>query len=848
MGTERYAGKRRFDRTPEPAPAAGPPPVSGNRFCVQRHHAGRLHYDLRLEMDGVLKSWAVPKGPTLDPAEKRLAVLVEDHPLEYGGFEGVIPKGNYGAGSVMLWDRGTFQVIGDMAVQGQMQRGDLKFILQGEKLRGAFGLVRLDGRGKGNEWLLLKKKDPFATPGWDAEQYSRSVLTGRSQEEIAQNTAATVSPSLISVAGIPGATAAPMPSALVPMRAHAAATPPEGDEWLYEIKWDGVRVICYVSEGRVRLVSRNGNPCDIQYPEISVLPHRLSAQTAILDGEIAVLDEQGRPSFAALQHRIMASDAHRIAHLARTRPAVLFAFDLVYLDGYDLRQSPLAERKRALEAILKPDGVFRYSQHFAGDGERVLAAARQQGLEGIVAKRAASRYESKRSRDWIKVKTVSQDEFVLCGLTAGEREPFGSIALGQYHGGRLVYTGNVGSGFDETMLAEVDRVLRPLATQHCPFHPAPKLPNPTTWLRPERVASVKFSSWTPDRRLRAPVFQGLRFDVDPKECLRGTSEVQTESVPDPAPPQLLVTGPDSAGLTLDGRRLKFTNLNKVYFPSSGYTKRDLINFYDAVAELVLPHLRGRPLSLKRYPEGIEQEFFFQKDIPKTFPSWLRVEPIVTSPGEEPTRFVVCDDRSTLLYLANLGCIDQNPWMSRAGSLGNPDFILIDLDPVECGFDRIVEAAQLARQKLEALGLESYPKTTGGDGMHLYVPIEARYSYDQARAFAQIIATLLAAERPDLFTTPRKVSKREKGKVYFDWMQIAEGKTISAPYVVRAYQGAPVATPLAWREVVPGLLPARFHLRNALERFAHAGDLFSPVLTKPQPLEPAMKNLEKLVRR
>ena len=847
MGTERYSQKRHFDKTPEPAPSPVPPAAPGSTFCIQRHHAGRLHYDLRLEIDGSLKSWAVPKGPTLDPSEKRLAVHVEDHPLEYGGFEGVIPKGNYGAGSVMLWDRGTYELIGEMPAAGQMARGDLKFILHGEKLRGAFGLVYMKDRGKGNEWLLLKKKDEFATPAWDAERFNRSVLTGRTQEEIARNTVAAPAVSAVSAAAIPGAVSAPMPASIAPMRAQPASVPPEGPEWLYEIKWDGVRVICFVSEGRVRMVSRNGNACDAQYPELSMLPHRLSAQSAILDGEIAVLDEQGRPSFASIQHRIMAADPARIAYLARSRPAVLFLFDLVYLDGYDLRASPLEERKRALQSILQPDPIVRFSQHFSGDGGGILEAARQQGLEGIVAKRADSRYEAKRSRDWVKVKTVSQDEFVICGLIAGNREPFGSLALGQYDEGRLVYVGNVGSGFDETMLEELGRLLRPLTTTRSPFEKPPKLPQAITWLRPERVGSVRFASWTPDRRLRAPVFQGLRFDVEPKECVREADGKRTESAPPPARLNLLAAGADAAAITIDGRRLKFGNLGKVFFPASGFTKRDLINYYDAVADLLLPHLRDRPLSLKRYPDGISKEFFFQKDIPTTYPAWLRIEPIVTSPGKEPTRFVVCDGRASLLYLANLGCIDQNPWMSRAGSLEFPDFILMDLDPVECGFDRIVEAAQLTRQKLELLGLESYPKTTGGDGMHVYVPIEPRYSYDQARAFAQIIATLLATERPDLFTTPRAVAKRERGKVYFDWMQIAEGKTISAPYVVRAYEGAPVATPLAWREVVPGLLPSQFHMQNVLERFTHLGDLFLPVLTNPQKLEPAMKKLEGLVR-
>ncbi|HYM12589.1 MAG TPA: DNA ligase D, partial [Bryobacterales bacterium] len=733
----------------------------------------------------------------------------------------------------------------------------------GEKLNGEFALVRMKNRGKGNEWLLLKKKDAAAEPGWDAEKFSRSVLTGRTQEEIAQGLAASDPPAPVAVVApseIPGAVRAAMPSSIVPMQAFAAAEPPEGPEWLYEIKWDGVRAICFLDGQTVRLVSRNGNPADAQYPELSVLPHYLAAESAILDGEIAALDEQGRPSFHLLQPRIMAADPNAIAHLSRTRPVVFFVFDLLYLDGCDLRGSPLEERKRALESILRPCPQLRYSEHFSGRGAPFLEAARAQGLEGIVAKRAQSRYESKRSRDWLKVKIVSQQDFVICGFTAGERGSgtFGALVLGIYEQDNLLWAGNVGTGFDQPALEKIHALLEPLASPRCPFRDIPKIPQPVTWVRPERVCTAKFASWTPDGRLRAPVFLGLRLDAEPRDCFRE----QPGDPPAAAPKRrrrvaaapaaearapLLSGSADAALLTVESRRLKFTNLNKVFYPREGYTKRDLINFYNGVAELILPHLRDRPLSLKRYPNGIEGEYFFQKEAAESFPAWLRIEPISTEPGKAPTHFVVCDDRATLLFLANLGCIDQNPWMSRAGSLANPDFILIDLDPQDCPFGRIVEAAQLVRQKLDRLELEGYPKTTGGDGMHIYIPIQPRYTYEQARTFAEILARLAAAERPDLFTTPRAVARRERGKVYFDWAQIAEGKTIAAPYVLRAHPGAPVATPLHWREVAAGLTPDQFTIRNALDRFARVGDLFVPVLTNRQPLEAALERLEPLVR-
>ena len=436
-----YVRKRSFKETPEPRPGANTP-ASGNSFCVQRHDATRLHYDFRLEIDGTLKSWAVPKGPTLDPTPKRLAAMVEDHPLEYGGFEGNIPAGNYGAGSVMLWDRGTFELLGDKSALEQLARGDLKFKLHGEKLKGEFAIVLMKGRGKGNEWLLLKKKDAEARPGWDVEEFAHSVLTGRSQEEIAKDLpprktvetpvkkkVITHERVTVDPAGLPGAVQAPMPAAILPMKSTLSETPPKGDDWLFEIKWDGVRAICFIDDKKVRMTSRTGNSCERQYPELSVICHQISAKQAILDGEIAVLDKNGVSSFGLIQPRIAVADPNAVAHLARRMPVTLFVFDLLYMDGYDLRGVPLIERKRALQSILQPSSVMRYSEHFVNNGEEMLAAAKATGLEGIIAKGAASTYQSKRSRDWIKIKIVSQQEFIICGYTAGEREYFGSLVL-----------------------------------------------------------------------------------------------------------------------------------------------------------------------------------------------------------------------------------------------------------------------------------------------------------------------------------------------------------------------------------------------------------------------------------
>lgn len=847
MPLKKYQEKRAFDRTPEPPPREAAT-SGGDFFCVQRHDATRLHYDLRFEIGGVLVSWAVPKGPTLVPGDKRLAVHVEDHPLDYGSFEGNIPKGNYGAGSVMLWDRGAYQVAGDgLPAARQVERGDFKFRLAGVKLRGEFALVRMKARGKADEWLLLKKKDAASDPAWDPEDHAWSVLTGRTQEEIAADLPARTAPGGAPPRPLPpGAAAAPMPDTVVPMRATLCAALPSGPGWRFEIKWDGIRAICFLRDGALRIDSRRGKPCERQYPELGDLPQAVRAGAAILDGEIAVLDEQGRPNFSLIQPRIMASDPHAIANLARAHPATLFLFDLLYLDGYDLRNAAWEERRRLLREVVNPTERIRLSEDFA-EGALLLEAASEQGLEGIVAKRADSPYDPRRSDAWLKCKTVTEQDFVICGWLSGERPYFGSLLLGAYRGGKLVYAGNVGSGFTEKSIAEVYRILEPLRAEEPPLKGVPRLPGEITWLRPEVVCSVKYSSWTHEHRLRAPVFLGLRPDVEPAECLLDSTPPPPEQASARPAAQLpLVAGKqDQTFVSLEGVRLKLTNLNKVFWPDDGYTKRDLINYYDAVADLLLPHLRDRPLSLKRYPNGIHGDYFFQKDSPESFPAWLRFLEI-TDEGKT-TRFVLADNRAALIYLANLACIDHNPWMSRAGSLDHPDFVLIDLDPHECGYDKIVEAAQLVRALLERIGLEGYPKTTGGDGMHIYIPVEPRYAYEQTRQFAELLGAIVATQRPDLFTAPRAVARRLKGRVYFDFLQNGKGKTISAPYVVRAYPGAPVATPLEWREVRKGLRPSQFHIRNAPERFARKGDLFAGVLERPQTLESAMERLEKLLK-
>ncbi|MDP9054563.1 MAG: DNA ligase D [Acidobacteriota bacterium] len=842
MSLKEYERKRDFEKTPEPKP--GKPvksPVHAGRFFIQRHNATRLHYDFRLEIDGALKSWAVPKGPSLDPSVKHLAAMVEDHPISYGDFEGNIPKGEYGGGSVMLWDRGTFDLIGEESGMAQIARGDLKFELHGQKLSGTWALVHMKNRGKGNEWLIIKKKDEAAQTPWDIEELAQSVKTGRSQEEIAKDlpahkTVKKTAPKKKVVATHPeklqGAVRAPMPEFFAPMSAQLTDKLPKGEDWIFEVKWDGVRGLAFIEANTLHFYTRNSNRCEKQYPELQVIPHYIAAGQAILDGEIVVLDKNGVSRFELIQSRIHSQDANAIARMLEKNPAHFYAFDLLYLDGYDLRKVPLIERKKLLREIVKPFPLLRVSEHFENDGERLLDAAREGGLEGLMAKCATSVYESRRSRNWLKIKLTAEQEFVIGGYTPGERDYFGSLVLGFYEGGKLHYAGNVGTGFNTRNLAELWALLEPLKSEKNPFMKTEKAPKGTVWVKPELVAQIKFANWTGDRKLRAPVYLGLRND-------KHSRDVSREQV---AAPMLLPPDRKEVTATIDGRSLKFTNLDKLYYPEDGFTKRDLLNYYDAVSPLLLPHLKDRPLSLKRYPNGIHEPFFFQKNTPEGYPSWLRTEQV------EDIRYLLAQDKASLLYLTNLGCIDQNPWMSRVGSLDNPDYILIDLDPQECAFTKIVEAALLVRQKLDDIGLEGYPKTTGGDGMHIFIPIEPRYTYEQARTFAEVIAMMLAGERPDLFTRPRSVTAREKNRVYFDHIQIGKSKTISAAYVARAYPGAPVSTPLAWDEVKPSLHPSQFSIANAPERFARVGDLFDGVLKKKQKIEKAFGKLEKLLKR
>ncbi|HWD00466.1 MAG TPA: DNA ligase D [Candidatus Sulfopaludibacter sp.] len=630
-----------------------------------------------------------------------------------------------------------------------------------------------------------------------------------------------------------------MPTAIEPMSATLSDRVPRGDEWLFEVKWDGVRAIAFVEAEEVRLQSRSGLRCERQYPELAVIHHNIAADSAILDGEIAVLDPKGVSQFHLIQPRIANTDPNSVAHLVRSTPVVYFVFDILYLDGWDLRGVDLAQRRELLDAVVAPGGPLRISEAFPGAGDAMLDAAREAGLEGLLAKLATSKYESRRSRDWVKIKISTEQEFVIGGFTEpqGSRSHFGALVLGVWEDGKLRWVGNVGTGFDERMLKALFARLQPLITSQCPFNDRPKPDRGMTWVKPELVCQVKFGNWTQDSHLRAPVYLGLREDKAANEVVKEEAE--------PAP--LLAATAKEATLEIDGRSLKFTNLPKVFYPDQGFTKRDVLNYYDAVSPWILPHLKDRPLSLKRYPNGIKEDFFFQKNTHEVVAPWLRTEWIDSDHNGAPIRYVFADNRAALLYLVNLGCIDHNPWMSRSPHLDNPDFILIDLDPQECSFDLIVDAALMVKRVLDQIGLTGYPKTTGGDGMHVYIPVERDLTFEETRTFAELIARLVTHQKPDMFTTPRSVAKRQKNRVYFDYLQNGKSKTIAAPYVLRAYDGAPVATPLEWHEVKHGIRPQQFNITNAMDRFREKGDLFAGVLTKPQRLDEALGELAKLFR-
>jgi bifunctional non-homologous end joining protein LigD len=902
---EEYRRKRKFDRTPEPSGdqppvAAGeakakPPrrkilgaaqtsgeedarwkasvrakPVSrehGDTFVVQKHSATRLHYDFRLAVDGVLKSWAVPKGPSLNPDDKRLAVATEDHPLDYGGFEGKIPEGNYGAGTVMVWDRGTFSPIGDADALTQIERGEIKFHLNGEKLRGSFVLVKLKHGEKKNEWLMIKHKDADVDPAWDIDAHDGSALTGRTIEEIAEEVPPHREPGPLGPQELDGARKTAMPGKVGFMLASNVERPFSDRNWLFEIKWDGVRTLARLEDGALKLISRNGIDMTKQYPELAELPKIVSAREAILDGEIVALDEKGHSGFARLQQRmhVRAPAPTLVAQV----PVTYYLFDLLYLDGYDLRHVPLLKRKEFLRILLHAGNHVRFSDHQIAQGKELYQLAGANGLEGIIGKRSDSLYSEGRSNSWVKIKQTTTIDAVIGGWTE-PRSPglrFGALLLGLYEGEKLRFIGHVGSGFDGNTQESIGRMLKERAVPLCTFEKVPDANEPEHWVKPELVARVKYSEWTPDKRLRHPVFLGLRNDARPQD-LTWKSEVEgakAAAAPLPARSPNVVSAPEvvgkvltekarienelfkgtaeSAVVEIDGKRMRWSNLNKVYWPESGYTKRNLLAYYYRMADYILPFLRNRALVLRRYPDGIKGQSFFQKDVREGIPDWLETIAIGSEEKGQDIHYVVANDLASLLFLTSLGCIDHNPWSSRIDSIEHPDYFFFDLDPSdETDFSVVLTIARALHQKLEDIGVAPFLKTSGATGFHLYIPVEPVYTYAQLRTFAEVIARMVSAEHPNLVTHERMVAKRPKGRVLIDVHQNATGKPLAAPYVVRAFPRAPVSAPVSARELKPNLVAEKFNIKTMPARVEEKGDLWTGFWSKRLKLEEVMDEL------
>ncbi len=825
MSLAKYRRKRRFDKTPEPA---GKSKRAGRalRFVVQKHAARRLHYDFRLELDGVLKSWAVPKGPSLNPADRRLAVMVEDHPLEYRTFEGVIPPGNYGAGRVIVWDEGTYAAVGsenrqddEARLRDGLAKGQLHIVLNGQKLQGEFTLVRMKRAGE-NNWLLLKKRDEHATLR-DVIDEDRSAISGHRLAEITDVSKSRPpgrrrKPRAIRVSGAPSAA---MPHRVRPMLATLVEQPFDRAGWLFEIKWDGYRGIAEVEKGQVKLYSRTGQSFETRFaPVVEAL--RQLGHDAVIDGEVVVLDSEGRSQFQLLQNDRTAGRG-RLAYLA---------FDLLYLDGRDLRKLPLARRKEALARILPAQSIIRLSEHVETNGAAFFKAAVERGLEGVIAKDANRPYrDGQRSKEWLKIKTRRRQEAVIAGFTRprGSRLMLGALVLGVYDGGNLNYIGHTGGGFTSQSLKEVRDRLERLKQSRCPFPKPPRTNAPVQWVRPELVCEVIFQEWTQDGLMRQPIFVGLREDKPARGVRRELPQAANAKLALPSQPAL-------------------TNLNKIYWPGEKLTKGDLIDYYRDVAPVMLPYLLDRPQSLHRHPEGIDGKDFFQKDVGRhPPPDWVETT-VIPSDNGESVRYLLCQNEPTLLYLANLGCIEINPWNSRVGSLDRPDYLVIDLDPQDLPFAQVIETARVVHAILEKAGAGSYCKTSGKRGLHIDVPLGGRYMTDQVRQFAEVIANLVHVRLPDTTSVVRPPSQRRQ-RVYLDFLQNRRGQTMAAPYSVRPVPGATVSTPLKWSEVRKGLDPGKFTLRNMRRRLDRVGDLWQPVLGPGVDLQECLTRLTASVR-
>jgi len=836
MTLEVYRKKRNFKTTPEPSGRVARQRSREPAFVIQKHAARQLHYDFRLELNGVLLSWAVPKGPSLDPADKRLAMHVEDHPLEYGEFEGVIPPRQYGSGTVLLWDRGHWSPQGD--AEAGYREGKLKFVLFGAKLHGGWTLVRSHSSKYGGEksWLLIKENDAYARKGVDAhivDTEPDSVVSGRNLEAIAADpdrvwhSGKSVAENVrggrvrrkkvvVAPAKVTGARKAPLPETLQAELALLVDAAPDGSGWLHEIKFDGYRMLCRVAERKCRIQSRTGKDWTGSFSAIADAMARLPVESAWIDGEIVVADAQGRTSFQALQNALSSESGARPFY---------YAFDLPYLNGYDLRGAALSDRKALLRKIVGDTPLVRFSDHVEGNGPAFFAQACGMGLEGIISKRATSTYQAVRGRGWQKIKCGMRQEFVIGGYTdpQGARSGFGALLLGVHDGKELIYCGKVGTGFDEATLASLAKALQKRGTDKTPFA------NPPTgaearrahWVKPDLVGEVTFTEWTRDGTLRHPSFEGLREDKPARAVVRERpAHLHAEDAPAPpgthhrTPPATRAApratsrasgDPDSiAGVVI-------SNGDKALYPEAGITKRELAGYYAAIGDLIVPHLRDRPLTLVRCPNGWDKPCFYQKHATGSLSEYIERIDIRDSGGVQP--YMMANSVGAVVALLQMGVLELHPWGSRAPKLGYPDRLIFDFDPDESlGWDRLVDAVTVLRKLLETLDLRGFLKTTGGKGLHVVVPVEPTRTWDAAKAFCKAIAELLVRTFPDRFTSKLTKSTRT-GRIFVDYLRNAEGATAVAPYSLRAKANAPVAMPIDWDQLDADVRFDHFNVRN-----------------------------------
>lgn len=837
--------------------------TSRGAFVVHLHDASRLHYDLRIEVGSVLKSFAVPRGPSLDPRDKRLAVNTEDHPIEYLEFEAVIPQGNYGAGAMILWDRGTVQYLEGTAEEG-IARGKIDFTLHGYKLRGRFALVNTSGRRRGaragagavagasdgrrgsgpSEWLLLKKADAFSREGKPIiEEQPRSVLSGLTVQELAdvERIAAEIEREARALGAKPMAASA---AHWTPMLCAQSGATLEQRGFVYELKLDGVRVLAHRDDTGASLRYRTGRMCTESYPEVARAVRALAPARLILDGEIVAFDDRGRPDFQRLGRRIHAGRAHEARAAAREVPVSFLVYDLLAIGELDLRTLPLRERKRLLARVVPGRGLIRVLDHLEDDGRPLWAFCEQQDLEGVIAKRADSRYTvgPRRTSDWVKLKRERDDEFVVVAFTRGEgaRAALGALELASHAGDRLVYRGRVGSGFDDATLDALIARLTPLAVDALPLEGAlPEAPRGRTFVRPELVVSVRHAGYTHDGHLRHAVFRSIRDDVDPRTC---------DSAPQDERVDLALRDADRAHAGADAARagrVRLTNQNKVFWPDEGYTKGELCRYYDAVAPTLLRYLRDRPVLMVRYPDGIAGKHFFQWHLPAGTPKWVRAFPVRSAEHDErEVMSILVEDRDTLLYMANLGCIPLHILSSRAGDLERCDFLTIDFDLGGAPLSHAIELARELHELLEAIGLPGYPKTSGQTGLHVLVALGG-VPFAAAKALAELLGRILHARHPQISTIERMRAKRPTA-VYIDTGQTGRSRAIVAPYSVRATAGARVSTPLTWDEVGYNLDPSAFTMFTVPERIERSGDPMADLLDQRPDVAAAVDALGKLL--